>query len=150
MFGLGSKKPPSLDRFPTDNWAVSTGECDGQPLIARINAGCRKYVGHPELTCRLGVTITFRSPDERGFPSKEEQVELNNFEDQLCERLQGEMIGFSVLVITTGGRRELVFHVGDRERASAIVDQVRDASPCQAVYGFEDDPDWTYFSQLAQ
>lgn len=149
MFGLGTRKPPSLDRFPMDSWSVATGESDGRPLIVRVNAGCKKYIAHPELPCRLGVTVTFRAPDERGFPSKAEQEHLSTLEDALTEKLHAAKVGYPALVITTGGKRELVFYIRDRIAAETIVEIACKLSDCQTCYGFEDDPAWAYYSQFA-
>ena len=46
MFGLGTKKPRSLDRFPTDSWAVAPGENDRAPVVARVNVGAKKYIAN--------------------------------------------------------------------------------------------------------
>lgn len=52
MFGLGTKKLRSLDRFPTDSWAVAPGENDGAPVVVRVNVGAKRYKAHPELPVR--------------------------------------------------------------------------------------------------
>ncbi len=150
MLGLGKKSPPSLDRFPMDKWTVAQAATDGKPMILRINAGAKKYVGHPELPAFLGITITFRAPNEHGFPSKDETPDLDAIEARLEKDLEATRTGFPALVITTDGKREFVYYVCEREKASAAVDAVRAQSPShQIIYGFVDDPTWSYYAQFA-
>jgi hypothetical protein len=150
MLGLGKKSPPSLDRFPTDNWTVAQGVADGKPMIVRINAGAKKYVGHPELAAFLGVTVAFRSPNEHGFPSKDETPELDAIEARFDKDLEATRLAFPALVITTGGKREFVYYVLEREKPAAAVDAIRAQSPShQITYGFVDDPTWSYYGQFA-
>jgi hypothetical protein len=129
---------------------VATGESDGKPLIVRTNMGARKFVAHPELPLRLGVQLAFRSPNEHGFPAKDEQPELDQIEERLLDCLQGPKAGFCVLVLTNDGRREFVCYVRDRDQASTIVDTIIAATPShQMCYQLEEDPPWAYYSQFA-
>jgi hypothetical protein len=150
MFGIGSKKPLSLERFPLDSWSVATGESDGKPLIIRVNAGARKFVAHPELPLRLGVQLAFRTPNEHGFPAKDEQPDLDRIEEGLLQALQAPKAGFCVLVLTNNGRREFVCYVRDHDQASKIVDPFIAATfSHQMCYQLEEDPAWAYYSQFA-
>ena len=150
MLGLGKKSPPSLDRFPTDKCTVAQGMCDGRPMVVRLNAWARKYIGHPELPVRLGVTIAFNQPNEHGFCSPEEGARVGEIEDRLEKQLESTRAAFPVLAITLSGQREFVYYVRDREKASTAVDAVRAESPSHTiVYGFVDDADWSYYTQFA-
>ena len=150
MFGLGTKKPRSLDRFPTDNWTLATGETDGAPVVVRVNLGAKKYLAHPELPVRLGVTIALNTPNQHGFCDDDEGEQLNRIEDRLSARLEGDHVGFLVLVVTCGGRRELIFYVRDESQASAIVDAIRGEGVTHTLtYGLEEDADWSYYAQFA-
>jgi len=150
MFGIGSKKPPSLDRFPLDSWSVATGEAEGKPLIVRVNAGARKFVSHPDLPLKLGVQLAFRSPNEHGFPAKDEQADLDQIEERLLSDLQGPKAGFCVLILTNNGRREFVCYVRDRAASAKIVDAFIAATPShQMCYQLEQDPAWAHYSQFA-
>jgi hypothetical protein len=150
MLGLGRKTAPSLDRFSIENWDVRQGEYEGRPVIARINRMAAKYVGHPELPVRLGVTVAFHSPNEHGFCNKEEGEQVGVIEDQLIEALAAEKIGYLVLVITTNGNREFVFYVRDGGKALAAASQVAAKSASHRIQsGTLDDPEWSYFARFA-
>ena len=149
MLGLFSKKPPSLDRFPTEKWTVAQCVSDGGPMILRVNSGARKFVAHPELPIRLGVTVSFNQPNEHGFCTSDEGAQLGVIEDRLCEGLLAARTAFPVLVITVGGRREFVFFTRDKSAASPIVDEVAaSTSTHKLTYGFLDDSEWTCYTQL--
>ncbi len=149
MFGILSKTPPSLDRFPAENWSVAQAECDGRPMIVRINGAARRYIAHPELKIRLGVTIAFNQPNEHGFCTADEGAQLGVIEDALCQALLSVRAAFPVMVLTTGGRREFVFYVKDQTQASRAVDKVAaGTSTHKLTYGFNDDPGWSYYAQF--
>ncbi len=150
MLGLGKKKVPSLDQFPADNWTVAQGECDGRPLVIRINTAAKKFVAHPQLATRLGVTVPFHSPNENGFCAKEEGDQVGKIEDQLCDALAADKTGFLVLVITTNGAREFVFYVRDAARAQAAAKKAASQTSTHKLqFGTLDDPEWSYFAQFA-
>lgn len=149
MLGFGTKKPPALDRFPTENWVVAKAQSAEAPVILRINSGARKYIAHPELPMRLGVTVGFNAPTEHGFCTPEEGEQLSQIEDRLTADLLKDGIGFPVLVVTTGGRREYIFYVCDEQGACAIVDKARAGTTTHTLkYGLERDADWSYFKQF--
>lgn len=149
MLGFGTKKPPSLDRFPIDNWAVAKAQSLDAPMILRINSGARKYIAHPELSTRLGVTVGFNARNEHGFCTPEEGQQLSQIEDRLTAELMKNQNGFPVLVVTCDGKREFVFYVHDKQQASQAVDLVRDAVTTHALtHGMEYDAEWSYYKQF--
>lgn len=149
MLGFGTKKPAALDRFPTESWSVAKAIADGAPLILRINIGARKYVAHPELPTRLGVTVDFNVPNEHGFCSSAEGEQLSNLEDALTAALLKQQAGFPVLAVTTAGKREFIYYVRDEQSAGKAVESVRsEGSTHKLEYGFERDAEWSYFKQF--
>lgn len=149
MLGFGTKKAPSLDRFPTESWSVAKAIVDGAPLILRINIGARKYVAHPELPTRLGVTVAFNVPNEHGFCSAAEGEQLSILEDALTAALLKVQAGFPVLAVTTAGKREFIYYVRDEQAAAWAVDAVgSDISTHKFEYGFVPDAEWNYFRQF--
>ena len=149
MLGLFNKKPRSLDRFPTENWTVAQGVLDGKPTVVRFNVGARKFVAHPELGVRLGVTIAFNEPNENGLCSADEGAQLGAIEDLLYDGLLSARAAFPAIVITLGGQREFVFYVKDKAKASKAVDAVGAKTTTHKLdYGFLDDPEWSYYAQF--
>ena len=149
MFGLGIKKPPRLDRFPLDAWNVAQGEFEGKPMVIRINTGARNYIAHPELPFRLGITVSFNTPNEHGFCSGDEGDQLSAIEDTLTECLGSEQIAFPVLVVTCAGRREYIFYASDTKRASQTVERCRiGITSHQLQFAMESDTEWSYFAQF--
>ena len=150
MLGIFSKKPPSLDRFPTEEWTVAKAVMDGKPMVVRLNTGARKFVAHSELGVRLGVTIAFNEPNEHGFCSADEGAQLSAIEDCLQDGLVSGRAAFPALVLTVDGRREFIFYVKDQAKASQVVDAVAaKITSHKLTYGFNDDSDWSYFVQFS-
>jgi hypothetical protein len=93
-----------------ESWSFFEGEHNGKPLFARANLALKPYIGHPEYQHQIGVAMPFNSPDEHGFPSAQESLELNQIEDMLCAKLEDDNQSLFAAVITTGGMREFVFY----------------------------------------
>jgi hypothetical protein len=118
-------------------------------MIVRVNSGARKFVAHPELPVRLGVTATFNHPNEHGFCSADEGAQLGAIEDRLTDGLLGARAAYPALVITVDGRREYVFFARDKAAASRVVDALKVSTTTHTlVYGFLDDPQWASYVQF--
>jgi sugar phosphate isomerase/epimerase len=149
MLGFGTKKPPPLDRFPIEQWGVAKAEIDNRPSVLRINTGVRKYIAHPELPYRLGVIAAMNAPNDQGFCAPEEGQQLNQVEDRLTAALMANQMGFPVVVVTSGSRREFIFYVRDEDQAIAAVQSVLPEIKSHSLtHHVERDAEWSYYKQF--
>jgi len=148
---LFKKKQPALDSLPSeDRWQVSDGTYGGKPIIVRVNANAKDYVGHPEMSVRFGVAVPLKAPDDKGFPGSEELKQLEAVEEALFESVNAAKLGRVVLIITTGGVREFVSYVRSKSDAEEAVNKVRNSIKTHSIQHYSaEDARWDGFREFA-
>jgi Family of unknown function (DUF695) len=118
--------PPGRLRVELDGkWASLQGEMDGRVAVVRVNEGLKEFVGHPAYNHRVIASILFNSTRDDGLPgTKNELNAIDRIEDGYRSALQCEQESLLAIVVTTDGRRDLIFYT---------------SSPQQAVHKFEND-----------
>ena len=145
LFGRGSAK--DSDGPVADEWQMSTGENDGQPLLARFNAGPRALAGSSRYPIQIGVAVPLRVPNAEGMPGPDEMRQLDAFEDAVIARAGTRAI--LVGVITTGGMREWVLYTGSGEWIPAFHEDLKTALPTHQVQVMaQTDPKWSVYRQF--
>jgi len=151
MWPFEKKYPPKDQLEIRDEWSLSEGSHDGNPLIVRINRGVDEAIGHPAFSHRVGVAVPLFEPDENGFPVDDEATQLQTIEDHLVEGLARQRLSIFVLTISTGGMREFVFYTGDPETAHRALEEVNGLVASHEVqHIIEPDPKWAVYRQFAQ
>ena len=89
-------------QIPDGPWTLGQGECDGKPMLMRLNTGASPFVGDPRYGQRLDVAIPHRAPNPAGLPQPAEALEIGKLEDQLVAALTSGGAGAFVLAVTTG------------------------------------------------
>lgn len=78
-------------------------------------------------------------------PSPDEEIEMTNFERQLCQALEHNGLAFLVAVLTQGGSRHWVFYTSDGYACGARVAKM---PGCEKQYPVEmiaaNDPMWSF------
>jgi hypothetical protein len=93
------------------NWANLKGEIEGELAVIRVNEGLKPVVGHPDYDHRVIVSILFNDIRDDGMPgSKDELNEIDQVEDVYRGALQASQESLLALVVTTNGRRDLIFY----------------------------------------
>jgi uncharacterized protein DUF695 len=93
------------------NWANLKGEIEGELAFIRVNEGLKPVVGHPDYDHRVIVSILFNDIRDDGMPgSKDELNEIDQVEDVYRGALQARQESLLALVVTTNGRRDLIFY----------------------------------------
>ena len=118
--------PPGKLRVELDgNWASLKGEMDGRLAFVRVNEGLKEFVGHPAYNHRVIASIVFNASGADGMPAtKDEATAIDRMEDGYRGALQTEQESLLAIVVTTDGRRDLIFYT---------------SSPQQAFHKFEND-----------
>jgi hypothetical protein len=133
-----------------DRWAVARGTYEGQPVIVRLNKGAERLIGRAEYSFRVGVTVPFQDPDERGFPDRSEVKALDAIEDAVSRALEEDGEAVHVATITTPGMREFVFYTQNAEKTLTKIDNIRAATPGHEIQSMSvADPEWSLYKQLA-
>lgn len=57
MWPFKKKHPKIPETRIEDSWSLFQGEWDGKPLIARVNAALKSFIGHPQYQRQVGVAV---------------------------------------------------------------------------------------------
>lgn len=136
--------------FPDDPWAAGQGTHEGRPLFVRVNTGAAVVRGEPSLRARVGIAVGFREPDKDGLPGAEELTRLSEVEDALSAALGVGSRAVHLLVITTAGMREFVYHTTTPNEVGDAVEGVASEFPEYRLHLLqEDDPDWSIYAKFS-
>ena len=119
-------------------------------MIVRINTAVDRDRADPQLPTRLDVSVLLNSPNAQGLPNSVETPTLNRIEERIVKALAMSGCGRLVLVVTTGGVRELVCYVRDADAAMSIVTQTWGvARKLKMQHVVQPDPQWALFKKFA-
>ena len=136
--------------FPDEPWSAGQGTVNGRPLFVLRNTGAAAVRGHPQLRHRVGVAVPLNSADADGLPNAEEMVTLRQIEDAVSVALGVGTRAVHLLVITTSGVRELVYHTTDPQTVESSIASVTARFPSHELQFIqEDDPQWSVYDQFA-
>jgi hypothetical protein len=130
-------------RYPAPDFIFTTGELDGSPVVAVINAGLAGYEHCREFPWQVQLTIHATETDEQGLPTVEEADQINATEERLHEAL-APLGAHLVARQTLQGRRLVDFYVTDAPEARQRVEQLVRAGtlPRQVTLNASRDDDW--------
>lgn len=118
--------PGSLTIDAGKGWHVGQGVIDGAPTLLRMHAEIDKIAGHPDYDQRLTVSVYFNDPGPEGLGGSAEEFEaVHHLTDRLSALLQEGQESLLALVITSRGRREVVFYTCDAAAALRHVEAFR-------------------------
>jgi len=137
--------------LPDGPWSVGQGTYDDRPIVVRVNSGASSLIGDSGLSHRVGVATPLRAPDIDGLPEAAESAELNALEDALDAALTQGTEALLLLVITTNGMREFVFHTSAPAAVADQIGAVRVRFPERIVqFMQEHDPTWDVYRQFSE
>jgi hypothetical protein len=146
-----SKKFKTPERLPIDGpWSVGEGENDGKTMIVRCNTGYQEFGRVAAYEHQVGIAVPLRAPEPSGLPSPEEDLELGQIEDTLCQVLKNETESLFVATITTSGMREFVFYTRAPESVEQRFEQLRGGiSSHEIQLMIQLDKDWEIYGLIA-
>ena len=117
-------------------------------MFVRINTGAAAVARDPALRHRLGVAVPLKHPNAQGLPTTDEANDLNEIEDALGHELRVGAETVLVVVITTSGFREFVYHTVSTNAQAAIASVQKRIVGHEIQLIEEDDPDWEVYGQF--
>lgn len=130
-------------------WTISEGHTGEYPFYIRYR---QMSPGLPrdEFPKRLNVFWAMALPDENGFPCPDEAKFLETFESRLIAAVEQDASAWLVAVITGRAEREFVFYLQQPQRfLQHLTDMPQEIDRYPIEIHCQDDPDWSYFDDLA-
>ena len=119
MASIGKWPAPGRLRVDLDSeWSNLKGEIEGELAYVRVNTGLKSVAGHPDYDHRVIVSILVNDVRDDGMPATKEELEsIDAVEDVYRQTLQQRQESLLAAVVTTNGRRDLIFYTSDAQQA---------------------------------
>ncbi len=136
------QKPASIK--PEDVFTTLKFELDGKPCIAVINKQYKDYKNKAMFPLSLFLMVTTTDKDQNGHPTEKEAVIFHELQSRIIRELSDGLQYCHVGTTTMNGSRDILLYINskDQEKASAILNKIKEENKRFVSYTFEPDPDW--------
>lgn len=122
--------PGLLPIDPESDWQLMQGTIGDAVAFIRLHAGLRRVVGHPDYDRRLTVSVLFNETRDDGMPATREELDaVSDVGERIAAVLREGQQSLLALIITSQGKRELVFYTSDPDAALARLEAQRGREP---------------------
>lgn len=134
----------------SDHWAFYPSNVENEPATFLVNLGITDEIDTQLYRWRIGVTFSFDSDREDGFPSNAIAEQLNQAEDRFITAISDSLSAVNVGRLTRARRRDVYFYAPSADGAEAdIRAAASQAGLTVADVRIEEDEDWSgYFEFL--
>jgi hypothetical protein len=96
-----------------DQWSLATGLNNGKPLVVRFRPELRDISDVTGYSTMLDVTWWYDELHSSGMPSAWEAIESHDFENQICNILEADLLAVLTAVVVTDGTIRWIFYTSD-------------------------------------
>lgn len=134
----------------SEHWAFYPSNVEDEPATFLVNLGVTDALDIQLYRWRIGVTLSFESGREDGFPSNELADTLNRSEDLFIAALSESLSAVNVGRLTRARRRDVYFYAPSSDGADAEIQKAASAAGLSVSdIRIEEDEDWSgYFEFL--
>jgi hypothetical protein len=138
-----------MESADTDSWTVAEGSYCDKPTIIRYRPGLVNSLGDQRYPRRLTVTWEYEETDPSGMPSKNQNRELQDFEDSILNAVDPERLAILSFVFTRAGLREWHFYISDVNEVGKRINEALSEKPGLPInLEVNDDPDWEELAKV--
>lgn len=132
-----------------DSWRISELTKGDKTYLVRMNTGLWKIAESNDLPYQIGVAMPLKHPTVTGFPTGEENLQLNELEDTFLEQLNKKNSGLVFAGnITGGGIREFVFYAPMPAKIDEIIKELEKETGYSLQTNIQEDKEWNIFKSL--
>ncbi len=119
-------------------------EADGKPAIAVINTEYKDFKGKALFPVSLFITINTKQKDKNGHPAGEEPVIFHALQTKIIAALSSDLVYAHAGTTTMPGYRDILLYINskDQQKATAILNKIKEGNDRFVSYAFEPDPEW--------
>lgn len=139
---------PALDHR---NWGVLAGQVDGAKMIARVRMDAMEDGRGDVFTQAITLSVTIQDPTPEGLPNMEEMNRLDQIEQRVHDVIREVGGAILAMLISTGGRREIVLYSRDHGWIEEHRDRLDGAIGDHAArVVVTTDPTWDFYRRFRQ
>ncbi len=109
-----------------ESWEVYFTHMDDKPASISLDMNFENHPDYNQYKVCLTMRIFMNSPDENGYPQKEEFEILNDIEDVFYDNLQTNLNAFYVGRVTNNGSKDLFFYLKSEKNINEQLTQLFD------------------------
>lgn len=149
MFGHFKRKRTAA--APLDEWTIAESEEKGFPVLSRFRSRVPAGIGVGDYPRLVNLYWRYEPGRDQAMPGAEDYEHMLRLEDHL-EKIEGPDIGYLLLSITGGCRKEWILYVkSDEAFLSAFNSQLQGEGRFPIEIEAASDPDWgNYFHLLSR
>ena len=141
-------EPNDSQSVADDQWSVTQGQKNGQPLVIRYRSERPKGVEAASFPFLLSATWTYQ-PNEFGLPSADEMELMDKFEDALASSLEGTQTAHLMVILTGSGERDWLWYTCGEEEAMREVNQsLKGHKRYPIQFSVQKDRTWRAYTQF--
>ncbi len=129
---------------PEDVFTTLKFELDGKPCLAVINKQYKDFKNKAMFPLSLFLMVNTVEKDQNGHPTEKESVIFHELQSRIIRELSEAFLYCHVGTTTMNGTRDVLLYINskDQEKASAILNRIKDENKRFVSYTFEPDAEW--------
>ncbi len=137
-----TEKPAALK--PEEVFTTLKFEMDGKPCAAIINNQYKNYKHKETFPLSLFLMVNTTDKDQNGHPTEKEALVFHELQSRIVRELSNAFVYCHVGTTTMNGYRDILLYINskDQEKASSILNKIKEENKRFASYTFEPDPQW--------
>lgn len=135
-------KPAALK--PEEVFTTLKFEMDGKPCVAVINKQYKEYKNKAAFPLSLFLMVNTVDKDQNGHPTEKEAVIFHELQSRIIRELSDAFAYCHVGTTTMNGYRDILLYINskDQEKASAVLNKIKEENKRLSSYTFEPDAEW--------
>lgn len=134
----------------SNRWITADGTFQNDPITIRYRDGIEdERVSGTYPHC---IQIVWEAADvdvDTGYPSQNELIKIDAFNQKLMQAVEAKPSGLLVMVLTSQGVNQWILYAKSNEQVTAALDTIpTDTGLYPIEVTSEEDEDWTIFMQL--
>jgi hypothetical protein len=138
-----------VNKGPNIGWLLSTTKAKDQLLLLKV----RNEIPPEVQTAKYAHTIEMHwkyAPDAKGMPAEKVVTQIAKFEAAV-DPIQGDHVGYLMMVVTGTGERTWLWYVSDPKAFSAALNRLIPGHPFPiTINAAAVEPDWKTYRAMRQ
>lgn len=130
---------------PQQNFTTLKFEAEGKPCVALINNRYISYKEKSKFSMSLFIMVNTIDKNKDGHPNEKETVIFNAIQTEIISELSNVLGPYCYVGTTTmPGYRDILLYINpeDREKATDILNKLKDKHSRVETLSFEEDAEW--------
>jgi hypothetical protein len=146
---ISTVPPPKIDKGPNISWLISTTKVKDKLLLLKVRNEIPPQVQPAKYPHTIEMHWKY-APDAKGMPAEKVVTQIAKFEAAL-DPIQGDRIGYLMMIVTGTGERTWLWYVSDPKAFGAALNRLIPGHPFPITLNAAAvEPDWKTYRAMRQ